>query len=51
MERDLLEKTLSFLRSRFQGDHSGHDDYHSLRVYRMAVFLCKKEFADPESKV
>lgn len=48
MERDLLEKTLSFLRLRFQGDHSGHDYYHSLRVYRMAAFLCKKESADPE---
>lgn len=48
MDKDLLEKTLLFIKKRFQDDYSGHDYYHSVRVYNLATFICKKEKADLE---
>lgn len=46
MNEDLLEKTLAFIKKRFQNDYSGHDYYHSIRVYKLATTICKNENAD-----
>ncbi|OOM71078.1 putative hydrolase [Clostridium puniceum] len=43
MDEDLLEKTLSYIKNRFQNDYSGHDYYHSVRVYNLSTSICKKE--------
>lgn len=48
MSQDLLEKTLKYIKERFENDSSGHDYYHSLRVYRLATSICKEESADLE---
>jgi len=48
MNEDLLEKTLSYIKDRFQNDYSGHDYYHSLRVYNLATSICKEENSDLE---
>ncbi len=48
MNEDLLEKTLSYIKDRFQNDYSGHDYYHSVRVYNLATCICKEENANLE---
>lgn len=48
MNEDLLEKTLLYIKERFQNDFSGHDYYHSIRVYKLAASICKEENADLE---
>jgi uncharacterized protein len=48
MNEDLLEKALLHIKERFQNDYSGHDYYHSVRVYKLATSICKEENADLE---
>lgn len=48
MNKDLLEKTLLYIQERFKNDYSGHDYYHSIRVYKLATSICKEENADLE---
>lgn len=48
MNENLLEKTLQYIQDRFQNDYSGHDYYHSVRVYKLASSICKGENADLE---
>lgn len=48
MNKELLEKTLLYIQDRFQNDYSGHDYYHSIRVYKLATSICKGENADLE---
>ncbi|EKQ55902.1 MULTISPECIES: HD domain-containing protein [unclassified Clostridium] len=48
MNKDLLEKTLLYIQEKFQNDYSGHDYYHSIRVYKLATSICKRENADLE---
>lgn len=48
MNEELLQKTLSYIKERFQKDFSGHDYYHSVRVYKLATSICKNEGTDLE---
>lgn len=48
MNEELLEKTLQYIKEKFQNDYSGHDYYHSVRVYKLATSICKEENADLE---
>lgn len=48
MNENLLEKTLLYIKKRFQDDYSGHDYYHSIRVYKLATTICKEENGDLE---
>lgn len=48
MNEELLEKTLLYIEERFKNDYSGHDYYHSVRVYKLATSICKEEDADLE---
>ncbi|MDD3223648.1 MAG: HD domain-containing protein [Clostridium sp.] len=48
MNEDLLKKTLLYIKNRFQNDYSGHDYYHSVRVYKLATSICKKECGNLE---
>lgn len=48
MNEDLLEKILSYIKDRFKNDYSGHDYYHSVRVYNLATSICKKEHGNLE---
>ena len=45
---DLIEKALLFVENFFEKDYSGHDYFHTLRVFKMATNLAQKEQADQE---
>ena len=42
-EDNLIKKTISFVKDFFKGESSGHDFYHTMRVYRTAKQLAKIE--------
>ena len=48
MDKQALDKLLSFVKERFSGDSSGHDYFHTIRVYKMALKLQKMEGGDTE---
>lgn len=43
---DIITQTLDFVREFFSADCSGHDYYHTLRVWKCASLLAQKENAD-----
>ena len=44
----MLDAARDFARSFFEGDHSGHDFDHTLRVCRTAEYIARQEGADTE---
>ena len=46
MDQVILSNAVEFVRNTFQDDHSGHDYFHTLRVYKMATKLAEQEGAD-----
>ncbi len=46
MDNLAIDKTIEYIKKFFKNDFSGHDYYHSLRVYRNAVKIAKAENAD-----
>lgn len=46
MKKGIIHDALEFAREIFQGDDSGHDYFHTLRVYKMAVRIAERENAD-----
>lgn len=43
---DPVEKALAFVKAFFEKDFSGHDYFHTLRVFHMATRIAQKEQAD-----
>jgi uncharacterized protein len=43
---DIVEKTGKYVKGRLEGDSSGHDWWHVLRVMRMTTHIAEKEGAD-----
>ena len=48
MDNIIIEKTIEYVKDFFKNDFSGHDYYHSLRVYQNAVRIAEIENADVE---
>jgi len=47
MDKDIIvKKTLDYAKQKLSGDVTGHDFWHTQRVYKMAIYLAKKEKAD-----
>lgn len=46
MEEHIIEKALDYVRVFFAGDSGGHDDYHTLRVWKTARTILQSEPAD-----
>lgn len=43
----MIKRTIEFAKEIFEGDGSGHDFDHTMRVYRMALRIAEDEGADP----
>jgi len=48
MEMQIIERALDFVKTVFENDYSGHDYFHTLRVYRTAGRIAEAEGADVE---
>lgn len=44
----LVQNATKFIKAVFQNDFSGHDFFHSMRVYRTAMKIAQAEHADLE---
>jgi len=42
----VIDRALRYVEEIFQSDHSGHDSFHTFRVYKMATNLAFEEHAD-----
>lgn len=42
-KKEIIEKTKEFVKEKLSSDFSGHDWWHSYRVWRNAVFVAKEE--------
>ena len=46
MEDAIIRDALEFVKQIFENDCSGHDYFHTLRVYKMATYIAREEQAD-----
>ena len=46
MTNQLIENTIKYVKEVFATDFSGHDFFHTMRVYQMATNIASKENAD-----
>lgn len=49
MSEELIEQTKEYIKEFFKGDSSGHDYYHTLRVYNLAKTISKSEGGNQET--
>ena len=45
---EIIDKTIEYVKEFFKNDFSGHDFYHTLRVYNLAKYISKTEKCDVE---
>ena len=45
---NIIDKTIEYVKDFFEKDFSGHDFYHTLRVYNLAKYITKFEECDIE---
>ncbi len=48
MENTIINRALEYVKEVFKNDYSGHDYFHTVRVYKMATHIAMKENADLE---
>lgn len=46
MDKAIINDAIFYVKSIFQNDYSGHDYFHTLRVYRMATKIAEQENAN-----
>ena len=46
MDKSIINDAIEFIRNYFKDDHSGHDYFHTLRVYKTATRIAEQEKAD-----
>ena len=46
MDDKIIERALEYVQKIFENDFSGHDYFHTLRVFNMATHIAEKENAD-----
>ncbi|MCH5150551.1 MAG: HD domain-containing protein, partial [Spirochaetales bacterium] len=46
MDKTIIDDALRFVKNIFKGESSGHDYFHTLRVYNTATKIAKQEKAD-----
>jgi uncharacterized protein len=45
-QQEIIKKTEQYVKNKLSGDYSGHDWWHTYRVWKMAARIAKKEKAD-----
>ena len=48
MNQDIIARAIDYVKDVFAGDASGHDYFHTLRDYKMAIRLAQEEGADEQ---
>lgn len=48
MQKQIIDQALLFVKDIFEKDFSGHDYFHTLRVFKTATYIAEKENADVE---
>ena len=48
MNEKTVDRALQYVETLFASEYSGHDYFHTLRVYKMATRIAHDEGADPE---
>lgn len=46
MDKSIIDDAIGYVKNIFKSDHSGHDYFHTLRVYNTATKIAGKEGAD-----
>ena len=46
MNNTIISDTIEYVKSTFKDEHSGHDYFHTLRVYKMATRIAEEENAN-----
>ena len=46
MDKTVVADAIAFVKRVFENDYSGHDYFHTLRVYKMATRIAEQEHAD-----
>lgn len=46
MEDKIIDNAILFVKNLFQNEYSGHDFYHTLRVYKTATKIAEREGAN-----
>ena len=46
MDKTIINDAVEYIRNIFKDDHSGHDHFHTLRVYKMATRIAEHENAN-----
>ncbi|MDE7294137.1 MAG: HD domain-containing protein [Oscillospiraceae bacterium] len=46
MDKGIINEAIEFVRNTFNDEYSGHDYFHTLRVYKMAERIAEQENAD-----
>ena len=49
MQPNIIAHALAYVKQIFQNDYSGHDYFHTLRVYNMATHIAEREGADVQT--
>ena len=48
MNNKIIEKALNHIKEKFEREYSGHDFFHTLRVFKMATHIAEREGANVE---
>lgn len=48
MHKEIIGQALEYVKKLFENDYSGHDFFHTFRVFRMATHIAEKENANLE---
>ena len=49
MKSDLISRAAEYARAKFENEYSGHDWFHTLRVFKAATRIAEAEGADVET--
>lgn len=49
MQNELIARTAAYVKEKFENEYSGHDWFHTLRVFRTATRIAEAEGADAET--